>query len=179
MQELANKVAIVTGGGYGIGRQIALVFARAGAHVVLAARSVDKLESTRKEIAGLGAQCLAIPTDVAKDADCTRMAEQTVSRFGRIDILVNNAGIEGATKLTTDMTPEEWREVIDIDRHVAGHPRGPAGDEAAKSRRHHQHLFRIGPPRLSVPCALLGGEMGDDQPDADLGRRMGPQRHPR
>ncbi len=115
MQELANKVAIVTGGGYGIGRQIALVFARAGAHVVLAARSVDKLESTRKEVAGLGAQCLAIPTDVAKEADCSRMAEQTLSRFGRIDILVNNAGIEGATKLTTDMTPEEWREVIDID----------------------------------------------------------------
>jgi NAD(P)-dependent dehydrogenase (short-subunit alcohol dehydrogenase family) len=80
MQELANKVAIITGGGYGIGRQIALVFARAGADVVLAARSVDKLESTRQEVAGIGAQCLAIPTDVAKDTDCSRLAEQTLSR---------------------------------------------------------------------------------------------------
>jgi NAD(P)-dependent dehydrogenase (short-subunit alcohol dehydrogenase family) len=115
MQELANKVAIITGGGYGIGRQIALVFARAGARVVLAARSEDKLESTRQEVATLGADCLALRTDVAKIADCSRMAEQTLSRFGHIDILVNNAGIEGATKLTTEMTPEEWREVIDID----------------------------------------------------------------
>ncbi len=115
MQELANKVAIVTGGGYGIGRQIGLVFARAGAKVVLAARSPDRLESTRAEITALGADCIAITTDVAKVADCARMAERTLERFGRIDILVNNAGIEGATKLTTDMTPQEWQEVIDID----------------------------------------------------------------
>jgi NAD(P)-dependent dehydrogenase (short-subunit alcohol dehydrogenase family) len=115
MQELADKVAIVTGGGYGIGRQVGLVFARAGARVVLAARSVEKLESTRAEIAALGADCIAITTDVAKAEDCARMAGQTLSRFGRIDILVNNAGIEGVTKLTTDMTPQEWQEVIDID----------------------------------------------------------------
>ncbi|HEY2105399.1 MAG TPA: SDR family NAD(P)-dependent oxidoreductase [Candidatus Binataceae bacterium] len=115
MQELANKVAVVTGGGYGIGRQVGLVFGRAGAKVVLAARSTDRLESTRAEIAAAGAECVAITTDVAKVADCSRMAEQTLNRFGRIDILVNNAGIEGVTKLTTEMTPEEWQEVIDID----------------------------------------------------------------
>jgi NAD(P)-dependent dehydrogenase (short-subunit alcohol dehydrogenase family) len=115
MQELVNKVAIVTGGGYGIGRQIGLAYGRAGAKVVLAARSADKLESTRAEIAGLGAECIAIVTDVAKAPECQRMADQTLATFGRIDILVNNAGIEGATKITTDMTPEEWREVIDID----------------------------------------------------------------
>ncbi len=115
MQELADKVAIITGGGYGIGREIGLVFARSGARVVLAARSADKLESTRREIAARGGECLAITTDVAKLADCERMAAQTLERFGRIDILVNNAGIEGATKLTTDMTPQEWQEVIDID----------------------------------------------------------------
>jgi len=115
MQELANKVAIVTGGGYGIGREVGLAFARAGAKVVLAARSTDRLESVRGEIATIGAECLAITTDVAKPANCARMAEQTLARFGRVDILVNNAGIEGVTKLTTDMTPQEWQEVIDID----------------------------------------------------------------
>ena len=115
MQELAEKVAIVTGGGYGIGRQVGLVFARAGAKVVLAGRSTDRLESTRAEITALGAECAALTIDVAKVSDCARMAEQTLARFGRIDILVNNAGIEGATKLTTEMTPEEWQEVIDID----------------------------------------------------------------
>jgi NAD(P)-dependent dehydrogenase (short-subunit alcohol dehydrogenase family) len=115
MQELTNKVAIVTGGGYGIGREIGRLFARAGARVALAARSADRLEATRAEITGAGAECIAIVVDVAKAADCTRMAEQTLARFGRVDILVNNAGIEGATKLTTEMTPEQWQEVLDID----------------------------------------------------------------
>jgi NAD(P)-dependent dehydrogenase (short-subunit alcohol dehydrogenase family) len=115
MQELANQVAIVTGGGYGIGRQIARLFAEAGARVALAARSADRLEATRAEITAAGGECIAIITDVAKADDCARMAERTLERFGRIDILVNNAGIEGATKLTTEMTPEQWREVVDID----------------------------------------------------------------
>jgi NAD(P)-dependent dehydrogenase (short-subunit alcohol dehydrogenase family) len=115
MQELANKVAIITGGGYGIGREIGRLFARAGAKVTLAARSADRLESTRAEIAAQGGECIALVTDVARIADCARMAEQTLARFGRIDILVNNAGIEGATKVTTEMTPQEWQEVLDID----------------------------------------------------------------
>src|SRR5271156_6697172 len=103
MQELVNKVAIITGGGYGIGREIGLLFARAGAKVVLSARSADRLESTRAEIAGQGGECIAIVTDVAQAADCARMAEETLARFGRVDILINNAGIEGATKNTTEM----------------------------------------------------------------------------
>jgi NAD(P)-dependent dehydrogenase (short-subunit alcohol dehydrogenase family) len=115
MQELTNKVAIITGGGYGIGREIGLLFARAGAKVVLAARSADRLESTRAEIAAQGGECIAIVTDVAQAVDCARMAEQTLASFARVDILINNAGIEGATKNTTEMTPQEWQEVIDID----------------------------------------------------------------
>src|SRR5713226_4184410 len=115
MQELANKVAIITGGGYGIGRAVGRLFARAGAKITLAARSADRLESTRAEIAAQVGECIALVTDVARIADCARMAEQTLTRFGRIDILVNNAGIEGATKVTTEMTPQEWQEVLDID----------------------------------------------------------------
>src|SRR5713101_1080804 len=103
MPELANKVAIITGGGYGIGKQIALAYSRAGASIVLAARSQGPLEETRVQVSELGAKCIAVPTDVSNEADCARMAERTIAEFGRIDVLVNNAGIAGPTKKTTEM----------------------------------------------------------------------------
>jgi NAD(P)-dependent dehydrogenase (short-subunit alcohol dehydrogenase family) len=115
MLYLANKVAIITGGGYGIGREIALAYARAGARIVLAARSQGPLAKTRSEIEGSGAKALAIPTDVSKESDCKRMVDGTLSAFGRVDILVNNAGIAGPTQRVTEMTLTEWQEVLDIN----------------------------------------------------------------
>jgi NAD(P)-dependent dehydrogenase (short-subunit alcohol dehydrogenase family) len=113
MPELTDKVAIITGGGQGIGKQIALSFARAGAKLTLAQRSTGPLEATCAEVKQLGAEVIGVITDIAREADCARLAEETLKKFGRIDILVNNAGLFGVTKSTVDMTLPEWNEVID------------------------------------------------------------------
>lgn len=115
MGELQAKVAIITGGGYGIGKEIALIYARAGAQLVLSARTPGPLEETRAAVEKLGASAITVRADVAKEADCAQMVEAAVKAFGRVDILVNNAGIAGPTKLTTEMALAEWQEVIDIN----------------------------------------------------------------
>ncbi len=115
MSLLKDKVAIITGGGYGIGREIALAFAREGARITVAARSVAPMEETLADLKALKCEALAVPTDVAKIADCERMVSRTVAAFGRVDILVNNAGISGPTKTTADMELAEWQEVIDTN----------------------------------------------------------------
>jgi NAD(P)-dependent dehydrogenase (short-subunit alcohol dehydrogenase family) len=115
VQDLKGKVAIITGGGYGIGKQIALAYARHGARLVLAARSLNPLKETAAEVEKIGANAIAIQTDVSKEADCAAMVERTVAAFGRTDILVNNAGIAGPTKRITEMTLAEWQEVLDIN----------------------------------------------------------------
>jgi NAD(P)-dependent dehydrogenase (short-subunit alcohol dehydrogenase family) len=88
---LKDKVAVVTGGGRGIGRDIVLAYAREGAHVVVNDIDPATAEATAKEVAALGGKSLAVAADVAKPADIARLVERTVSEFGRIDVLVNNA----------------------------------------------------------------------------------------
>ncbi|HVA81770.1 MAG TPA: SDR family oxidoreductase [Candidatus Binataceae bacterium] len=116
MNELKDKVAIITGGGYGIGKEIAIAYARAGAKIMIAARSLKPMQETAEALKKLGAAAAYVATDVSKEADCAKMAEETRKAFGgRIDILVNNAGIAGPTKRITDMSLAEWQETIDID----------------------------------------------------------------
>ncbi|MDO8432640.1 MAG: SDR family NAD(P)-dependent oxidoreductase [Candidatus Binatus sp.] len=115
MNELADKVAIITGGGYGIGKQIALLYGDAGAKIVIAARSLEPMKQACAELERNGAKAIYVATDVSKEADCAKMAAETLSAFGRIDILVNNAGISGPTKRITEMSLAEWQETIDID----------------------------------------------------------------
>ena len=88
-----DKVVVVTGASRGIGRAVALAFARQGAKLVLAARSADRLTQLEHEIRDLGAEALSVPTDVTSEASVHTMVETTMRRFGRIDVLVNNAGI--------------------------------------------------------------------------------------
>ena len=90
---LQDKVAVVTGGGQGIGRATAKIFAKEGAKVAIAARTESKLECVKKEIEDQGGQVLAVPTDVGLESEVERLIAATVERFGRLDILVNNAGI--------------------------------------------------------------------------------------
>ncbi len=115
MTELKEKVAIITGGGYGIGRQIARRYGEAGMKLVLAARSAGPLEEACRELQAAGAKTSLVQADVAKEADCKKMVEAALAAFGRVDILVNNAGIAGPTKNSVEMSLREWQEVIDIN----------------------------------------------------------------
>jgi NAD(P)-dependent dehydrogenase (short-subunit alcohol dehydrogenase family) len=89
----ADRVVLVTGASRGIGRAVALAFAREGAQLVLAARSAEGLAAVQNEVRELGSTALAVPTDVTSPGDVTALVDAAVARFGRIDVLVNNAGI--------------------------------------------------------------------------------------
>jgi NADP-dependent 3-hydroxy acid dehydrogenase YdfG len=88
-----NKVVLVTGASRGIGKDVALAFARQGARLVLAARSAERLATVADQISALGSAALAVPTDVTSQADVAALVDAAVQRFGRIDVLVSNAGI--------------------------------------------------------------------------------------
>ncbi|HEX9076176.1 MAG TPA: 3-oxoacyl-ACP reductase family protein [Anaerolineae bacterium] len=113
---LEDKVAVVTGPSQGIGRAIALAFAQAGAHLVLAEHPAfhqDALESLKGEIEGMGRKVLVALTDVTNVAQIGAMADKAKETFGRIDILVNNAGWT-ATTPAVDVTEEEWDRTLDV-----------------------------------------------------------------
>src|SRR5687767_10695273 len=91
--DLAGRVAIVTGGGTGIGAATTRLLAQHGADVVIAARTVEDLERTAADVEGAtGRRCLPVPTDVKDEDQVVRMVQTTVDELGRVDILVNNAG---------------------------------------------------------------------------------------
>ncbi len=90
---LPGKVAIITGGGTGMGRAMALEFAKAGADIVVASRTLGNLERVAAEVRALGRRALAIRTDVSQKPDVDRMVAGTMEAFGQVDILVNNAGL--------------------------------------------------------------------------------------
>jgi 3-oxoacyl-[acyl-carrier protein] reductase len=112
---LRDKVAIVTGGGRGIGRATALLLAREGAAVILAARSAAEIEAVAREVRELGAQALPVVTDIARDDDIARLVQRTLKGFGRIDILVNNAGIGIPLRDVVDLSLDEWSRVLQIN----------------------------------------------------------------
>jgi NAD(P)-dependent dehydrogenase (short-subunit alcohol dehydrogenase family) len=111
---LDGRVAIVTGGGTGIGRGCALVLAEYGADIVLAGRRREPLEATASDIEALGRRALVVPTDVMDVGECEQLVDSTVAEMRRLDILVNNAG-GASTKPIADWTPEEWHHVIDLN----------------------------------------------------------------
>jgi NAD(P)-dependent dehydrogenase (short-subunit alcohol dehydrogenase family) len=112
--KLRDKVAIVTGGGRGIGREIALLFAGEGAKVTVSARSHDQIAEVVEEIASSGGEAIGIGADVSVEDDVRKMVDETIDRFGRIDILVNNAGIlEPSPVAAADSAL--WRRVIEVN----------------------------------------------------------------
>jgi NAD(P)-dependent dehydrogenase (short-subunit alcohol dehydrogenase family) len=112
---LAGQVALVTGGGRGIGRAIARALAAVGASVCVTARSAGEIEETARLIENEGGTAFAFAADVANIASVAGLVDATMSRFGRIDVLVNNAGVGGPFGPLYEVDIEEWRECIEID----------------------------------------------------------------
>lgn len=113
MLNLSDRVAIVTGAGQGIGREVSLQLAQAGAKVVLIDVS-DKVFDVLREIRGFGGDGLAIKCDVSRWEDVRAAVNQVLDKFGRIDILVNNAGIY-PFKPFTEMGEQDWDKVLDVN----------------------------------------------------------------
>ncbi|MBM3396739.1 MAG: glucose 1-dehydrogenase [Betaproteobacteria bacterium] len=112
--DLSDRVAVVTGGNGGIGLGMATGLAQAGATVMVCGRNPDKNRAAVAELKKLGARAESSIADVTSEADCKRLVEETVNRFGRLDVLVNNAGIN-IRKAPQDYSLEEWRQVIDTN----------------------------------------------------------------
>ncbi|MQG55539.1 MAG: SDR family oxidoreductase [SAR202 cluster bacterium] len=115
MPELDNKTALITGAGRGIGQAIAIAYAREGAKLSLAARSVSELEETAAECRKLGGEVLVTPTDVTDAGQVEHLVSATVGRYSTIDILVNNAGIPGPIGNLEDNDMAAWTSVIQVN----------------------------------------------------------------
>lgn len=112
--KLGGKKAIVTGGGTGIGKAIALEFAGAGADIAICSRNVQNIEKVRDEIIALGRDSMAVSMDVRVKEDVANMVQQVIDEFGRIDILVNNAGTNRPTPVL-DLTEDIWNLILDTN----------------------------------------------------------------
>ena len=112
---LKDKVAIITGGSFGIGRATAFAFAREGAKVVLASRRKEPGEKVAGEIRTQGGKAIYVSTDVSKTEDVKRMIEFAIGEYGKLDVLFNNAGVTSSVVSVVDLTEEEFDRTIDID----------------------------------------------------------------
>src|SRR5713101_7848074 len=113
--KLANRVAIITGAGSGMGRCAALLFASEGAKIGAADIAEDAVKETVAEITKKGGEAISIRTDVSKGPDVKRMVDETVAKFGKLSIIYNNAGIEGESAFLSNMTEEQFDRVIAIN----------------------------------------------------------------
>jgi NAD(P)-dependent dehydrogenase (short-subunit alcohol dehydrogenase family) len=112
---VAGKVALITGGGSGIGRASALIFAREGAKVVVADVAVEGGEETVRLIQQRGDEAIFVKTDVARAAEVEALVARAVQTYGRLDCAHNNAGIEGAAATTVDYAEDAWERVLAIN----------------------------------------------------------------
>ena len=111
---LEGKVALVTGGARGIGKEIALRFAKEGADIAICDVSLEETEATAKEIQKTGRQCLAFKTDVTDSKDVQSAIDKILDKLGKLDILINNAGIT-RDSLVLRMSEEDWDKVIAVN----------------------------------------------------------------
>jgi len=112
--DLKGKVAIVTGGGRGIGKHIATGLAEAGADIVIASRKLENLEKTAKELETLGVKVLPVQCDMAVKEDIDNLVDTTMKEFGKINILVNNAGVTWGAP-TLDFPLDKWDKVFEVN----------------------------------------------------------------
>lgn len=112
---LTGRVAIVSGAGEGIGRSCALAFARDGADVALGARRAEQLERVAREVEALGRRALAVPTDIAAEAQCARLVDRTVEELGRVDAVVNVAALSDEHTEVVDTDWDVFRRVFEVN----------------------------------------------------------------
>jgi len=112
--KLNNKVAIITGASKGIGKGIAIAYAKEGATVILASRSMDLLTAIADGIHSNGGQALAVKVDVRRSESIQAVVDTAVEKFGRLDIMVNNAGISMAHP-SEELAPEDWVRAVETD----------------------------------------------------------------
>jgi NAD(P)-dependent dehydrogenase (short-subunit alcohol dehydrogenase family) len=116
--QLTGKVAVVTGAGRGLGRQMALALADAGADVVCAARTASQIERTASDIVAIGRRAVAQTADVRESALCDALVQRAVEEFGGIDIMLSNAGIgdmRGANSDLWDVSDDDWHDTLDVN----------------------------------------------------------------
>jgi NAD(P)-dependent dehydrogenase (short-subunit alcohol dehydrogenase family) len=116
--QLTGKVAVVTGAGRGLGRQMSLALAVAGADIVCAARTEEQIANTARDIEKIGRRAVAQATDVRDSARCDALVKRAVDEFGRIDIMLSNAGIgdmRGANAELWDVDDDDWHDTLDVN----------------------------------------------------------------
>lgn len=113
-KELLGKVAVVTGASRGIGRAISIALAGEGAAVVLAARSVEKLEETAEQVSKAGGQPEIVVTELTEEDSIKNLVKETAEKFGRLDILVNNAGVTHSAPLAETAT-QDWERCMQVN----------------------------------------------------------------
>jgi NAD(P)-dependent dehydrogenase (short-subunit alcohol dehydrogenase family) len=173
---LIDKVALITGGGRGIGRAVALAYAREGAHVVVAARTQPEVEAVAGEIGQLGCQALAVTCDVADENQVKTAVARTIDRFGRIDVLVNNAGISSMRPIYA-IPLAAWERTLAVNltgsflftKHVWKSMQGnqPAGGAIINVS---SLGGRKGYPLLAAYCASKWGQIGLTMTAAEEGK---------
>jgi NAD(P)-dependent dehydrogenase (short-subunit alcohol dehydrogenase family) len=159
--DLSEKVAIVTGASQGIGQAIAVCLARWGARVTLAARNLERLQDTARQVQEAGSVACVVPTNVTKAEQIQAMVDATLERFGRIDVLVNNAGMLQQRPLV-ELSESDWHQVLDtnltsmflgcqrVGKHFIAQQRGKIINIAS-------HWAFIGVSNVASYCASKGG----------------------
>ncbi|MCW3078917.1 SDR family oxidoreductase [Segetibacter sp.] len=119
LKKLQDKVAIITGGDSGIGKAVAVHFAREGADVVIVYRAEkEDAEETKSLIEEKGRRALLIQTDVSSETNCQDIVKQTLAEFGKIDIVVNNAAVQVPKEDFSEITAEQWEETFKVNIHA-------------------------------------------------------------
>lgn len=159
--KLDGKVALVTGGGRGLGKSMSKALAEAGADLVIVSRQFNNLKKTAEEIQTLGRKVLPIAADVTNFEEVEKATAQALDHFGTIDILVNNSGI-GIDKPVLELTPDEWDQVLDLNLKAVFLCSKSVGAHMVKSGRgkiiNISSMFAfIGSTSISSYCASKGG----------------------